>query len=174
MKKFSILIITLSLLTQVCFAKTSSKMKITSIFESNEIIPKDFTCNGINYSPPLSWSNIPANTKSLALICDDPDAPAGTWTHWIIFNMPPLSKGLNQGVLPISEIAHETKQGINDFKKIGYGGPCPPNGTHRYFFRLYALNTKLNLESGITKNKLLTAMKGHIISEAELVGKYKK
>lgn len=174
MKKLSALIITLILLTQACFANTSSKMKIASIFENNEIIPKDFTCSGINYSPPLSWSNIPANTKSLALICDDPDAPGGTWTHWIIFNMPPLSKGLNQGVLPVPEIAHATKQGTNDFKKIGYGGPCPPHGTHRYFFRLYALNTILNLESGITKNQLLTAMKGHIISEAELVGKYKK
>ena len=143
-------------------------------FENNGIIPKQYSCDGINISPPLSWSNIPEGAKSLALILDDPDAPTGTWVHWIIYNMPPASKGLQEGVIPIQEMAHETKQGINDFKKIGYGGPCPPSGTHRYFFKLYALDTKLTLKSGATKKQLENAIKGHIILQGELIGKYKK
>ena len=153
----------------------NSKIEIkSSAFENNGSIPKQYTCDGENFSPPLLWNNIPEGTKSLALILDDPDAPSGTWTHWIIFNMPPASKGLQEGVLPIQDMAHETKQGINDFKKIGYGGPCPPSGTHRYFFKLYALDTKLNLESGNTKKQLEATMKEHVISQAELVGKYKR
>ena len=155
--------------------KDAKKIEISSpAFENNSLIPKQYTCDGENFSPPLSWSNIPADTKSLALICDDPDAPAGTWVHWVIYNMPPASKGLQEGVLPLKDFSHNAKQGINDFKKFGYGGPCPPSGTHRYFFKLYALNTNLNLESGADKKQLLIAMKGHILSQTEIVGKYKR
>ena len=146
----------------------------SSAFKHNEIIPSNYTCDGGNISPPLLWNEIPENTKSLALIADDPDAPVGTWTHWVIYNMPPTSKGLQEGVLPVQSFSHDTKQGINDFQQIGYGGPCPPSGIHRYFFKLYALNTKLNLESGATKEQLLMAMKGHILAQGETVGKYRK
>ena len=153
----------------------NTKIEISSpAFKNNGTIPKQYTCDGRNISPPLSWNGISADTKSLALICDDPDAPMGTWVHWVIYNMPPTSKGLQEGVLPIPEFAHTARQGITDFKKIGYGGPCPPNGTHRYFFKLYALDTKLNLESGATKKQLEDAMKGHVVAQAELIGKYKR
>ena len=153
----------------------TKKMEVkSSAFKNNGIIPKQYTCDGENFSPPLAWSGISANTKSLALICDDPDAPNGTWVHWIIFNMPPAAKGLQEGVLPVPEFAHTARQGINDFKKLGYSGPCPPSGTHRYFFKLYALNAKLNLEAGATKKQLEDAMKGHIVDQTELAGKYKR
>ena len=147
---------------------------ISSAFTNNGVIPKQYSCDGINTSPPLLWSGIPDDTKSLALILDDPDAPAGTWVHWIIFNMPPNLKGLQEGVLPLKDFSHDTKQGLNDFKKIGYGGPCPPSGTHRYFFKLYALDTKISLEGGATKKDLENSMKGHVIAQAELIGKYKR
>lgn len=174
MKRVLIIILLLNLF-QFCGLNRASAFEIKSpAFENNGTIPKQYTCDGINISPPLIWNNIPEGVKSLALISDDPDAPAGTWTHWIIFNMPPASKGLQEGVLPIQDMAHETKQGINDFKKIGYGGPCPPDRTHRYFFKLYALDTKLTLQSSITKKQLETAIKGHVVSQAELVGKYSK
>ncbi len=174
MKRILVIVILLSLL-ELCASSRASAFEITSpAFENNGIIPKLYTCDGKDFSPSLSWSGIPESTKSLVLILDDPDAPTGTWTHWVIYNMPPLSKGLQEGVLPMPNLPHDTKQGINDFKKIGYGGPCPPSGTHRYFFKLYALNTKLNLEAGATKNQLESAMKGHIVSQAKLVGKYKR
>ena len=178
MNKLFTIIVFLSLFQYNNLFYASGKTNMLEIkspaFENNEMIPKQYSCDGENFSPPLLWNNIPLDSKSLALICDDPDAPAGTWVHWIIYNMPPTSKGLQEGVLPLQNFAHDTKQGITDFKKIGYGGPCPPSGTHRYFFKLYALNTKLNLEAGATKKQLEDAMKKHIIAQAELVGKYKK
>ncbi len=178
MNKLFTIIVFLSLFQYNDLFYASGKTNMLEIkspaFENNSLIPKQYTCDGGNISPSLSWSNIPADAKSLALICDDPDAPAGTWVHWIIYNMPPASKGLQEGVLPIQELAHDTKQGTTDFKKIGYGGPCPPKSTHRYFFRLYALNAKLNLEAGATKKQLLIAMEKHILAEAELIGKYKR
>ena len=177
MKKHLLVLIFLSiaLFQNKAYSQESKQIQISSpAFENNKLIPKQYTCNGINISPPLSWNKIPPTTKSLALISDDPDAPMGTWVHWIIYNMPPISKGLQEGVLPLQNFSHDTKQGINDFKKIGYGGPCPPSGTHRYFFKLYALDTKLNLEAGATKKQLENAMKGHILAQAELTGKYKK
>ncbi len=162
----------------LCYSSKAGEKSLLEIkspaFENNKLIPKQYTCNGINISPPLFWSKIPVTTKSLALISDDPDAPMGTWVHWIIYNMPPISKGLQEGVLPLQNFSHDTKQGLNDFNKIGYGGPCPPSGTHRYFFKLYALDTKLNLEAGATKKQLENAMKDHILAQAELIGKYKK
>ena len=176
MKKIFILLFCLFFFNNFnCAISKTNIIEIKSpAFENNGMIPKQYTCDGRNISPPLSWNGISADTKSLALICDDPDAPAGTWVHWVIYNMPPAAKGLQEGVLPLKDFSHDTKQGITDFKKIGYGGPCPPNGNHRYFFKLYALNIKLNLESGATKKQLEDAMKGHIIAQAELVGKYKR
>ncbi len=143
-------------------------------FKSEDMMPAKYTCDGGNFSPPLSWDGIPKDAKSLVLICDDPDAPMGTWVHWLIYNMPPASKGLQEGVLPVESFSHDTKQGINDFKEIGYGGPCPPSGVHRYFFKLYALDSKLNLPAGATKKELLVAMKEHILAQAEMIGKYEK
>ncbi len=177
MKKYllSLIFLLTILLQNKAYPQGDKQIEIHSpTFENNELIPKDYTCDGKDISPPLSWSGIPENTKSLVLICDDPDAPMGTWVHWVIYNMPPASKGLQEGVIPLPDLPYDTKQGINDFKKVGYSGPCPPSGTHRYFFKLYALNTKLNLKSNATKNQLLAAMKGHILSQTELIGKYKR
>ncbi|MBI3591628.1 MAG: YbhB/YbcL family Raf kinase inhibitor-like protein [Candidatus Melainabacteria bacterium] len=146
----------------------------SSAFENDGMIPKLYTCDGNDISPPLLWDSIPDGTQSLALICDDPDAPMGTWVHWVIYNIRPVPEKLPAKVLLQDITPFGAKQGINDFGKIGYGGPCPPSGMHRYFFKLYALDTKLNLDSGISKKQLLEAMKGHILAEAEIVGKYKR
>lgn len=148
-------------------------MKLTSkVFKQEETIPKKYTCDGKDVSPPLRWENAPDNTKSFALIFDDPDAPAGTWVHWVIFNMPADVDSLAENVTPSKELANGARQGINDFHKYGYGGPCPPGEEHRYFFKLYALDKKLNLQSGATKSELINAMEGHIIARAELIGLY--
>jgi hypothetical protein len=143
-------------------------MKITSsVFEHQGNIPKQYTCDGEDISPPLSFINIPAGTRSLALIVDDPDAPAKTWVHWVVFNIPPETDEITQNTIPV-----KAQEGITDFQNIGYGGPCPPSGTHRYFFKLYALDTILQLDSGASKEEVLSAMRGHILQQAELVGLY--
>lgn len=150
-------------------------MNITSTaFKEGSTIPKEYTCEGQDISPPLAWSNVPAGTQSLALISDDPDAPMGTWVHWVIYNLLPETLDLPEGVPPDRELKNGSLQGINDFRKIGYGGPCPPRGTHRYFFKLYALDAKLNLPSGVTKKDLLKAMEGHVLAEVELVGTFRR
>ncbi len=141
-------------------------------FKEGELIPRKYTCDGPNLSPPLQWQNVPAGTKSLALICDDPDAPAGTWVHWVIFNLPPHLSGLPENVPPQKELPDGSLQGKNDFGQIGYGGPCPPYGIHRYFFKIYALDIKLDLKSGVTKSQLLSSMEGHILSQGQLMGRY--
>lgn len=138
------------------------------------MIPKKYACDGIDVSPPLVWTSVPEGTKSFAIICDDPDAPRGTWIHWVIFNIPADTRELPENIPPQKTLIIGVKQGINDFRKIGYGGPCPPSGTHRYYFYLYALDTEINLESGATKEQLLKAMKGHILAEGQLMGKYKR
>lgn len=144
-------------------------MKLTSpAFANNGAIPSEFTCDGAGLSPPLSISDIPKNTKSLALISDDPDAPVGTWDHWIVFNIPTSTTLIPKGAEP-SGVA-----GRNSWGKTGYGGPCPPSGTHRYFFKIYALDTILNLPKGSAKKDLETAMQGHIIEKAELIGLYNR
>lgn len=140
---------------------------ISTAFAPNGVIPKRHTCDGENLSPPLFWKNVPPGTKSFALIMDDPDAPVGTFVHWVIFNIPP----------EVTEFAEGEKgigiEGMNDFRKVGYGGPCPPRGsTHRYFFKIYALDTKLNLDSRATKKDLEKAMQGHILAQGELIGRY--
>ncbi len=146
----------------------------SSAFAEGEMIPTRYTCDGPDVSPDLSWSGVPETAKSLALICDDPDAPMGTWVHWVLFNMPASADGLPAGIPPDATLENGARHGTNDFRRLGYGGPCPPGGTHRYFFKLYALDSALDLESGITKARLLEAMKGHILAEAHLMGKYKR
>ena len=126
-------------------------------------------------SPALQWSGVPPAAKSLALICDDPDAPAGTWVHWVIYDLPPATAGLAEGVAKSPELANGAKQGVNDYKRTGYGGPAPPPGKpHRYFFKLYALDRKMNLKAGATKAQLERAMKGHILAGAEAVGQFQR
>lgn len=151
------------------------KMKIeSSAFPEGGMIPEKYTCDGQDVSPPLSIADIPAGTQSLVLICDDPDAPAGTWVHWVLFNLPPNTALLKEGIPSEKILTNGAKQGINDFRRIGYGGPCPPGGTHRYYFKLYALHQMLDLDAGATKWQVAQAMKGHIIAEAQLMGKYKR
>jgi hypothetical protein len=145
----------------------------SSAFEEGGIIPRKHTCDGEDLSPALSWSGVPEGTKSLALICDDPDAPMGTWVHWVIYGIPADTTGLPEAVSAEKTVLEGMKQGITDFRRIGYGGPCPPSGApHRYFFKLYALDAELALDSGITKKQLLTAMEGHILAQGQLMGKY--
>ena len=146
----------------------------SSAFGSGEMIAAKYTCDGADFSPPLEWSGSPAGTKSLALICDDPDAPMGTWVHWVIFDIPPTATMLAEGITREKGTPGGGTQGVNDFRKIGYGGPCPPGGTHRYFFKLYALDAMLGLKPGSTKGQLLKAMRGHILAEAQLMGTYKR
>lgn len=146
----------------------------STAFADGGMIPKKYTCDGSDISPPLSWDSVPGGTKSLALISDDPDAPAGTWVHWVIFNLPADIKELTENIPPQQTLSNGAKQGKNDFGKIGYGGPCPPGGTHRYYFKLYALDKEINLGAGATKADLLKAIAGHILGEGQLMGKYKR
>jgi len=146
----------------------------SSSFTEGGLIPKKHTCDAEDISPDLNWSGVPKEAKSLALICDDPDAPGGTWVHWVLFNIPADVTTLQAGVSPDAVLKNGARHGKNDFRKLGYGGPCPPGGTHRYFFKIYALDTLLSLESGSTKSQLLAAMKGHILAEGQLMGKYKR
>ena len=154
---------------------TIMKLQLTTTaFSPGQPIPSRHAYDHDDLSPALQWSGIPAAAKSLALICDDPDAPRGTWVHWVLYDLPATTAGLSEGVPKSSELANGAKQGINDYKKIGYGGPCPPPGKpHRYFFKLYALDTKLDLKPGLAKKEVLQAMKAHIIAEGELMGTYK-
>jgi len=145
----------------------------TTAFENGGSIPKKFTCDGADVSPALSWSEPPAGTQNLALISDDPDAPAGTWVHWVVYDMPAAARGLPEGVAKTGEVPGGGKQGVTDFRRPGYGGPCPPPGKpHRYYFKLYALDTKLALKPGASKREVEAAMKGHILAQAELMGRY--
>jgi hypothetical protein len=144
----------------------------SSAFTAGEMIPKKYTCDGPDVSPPLNWSDVPAGAKSLALIADDPDAPMGTWVHWVAWNIPPNARGLEEGVPKKDSHPNGMKQGTTDFRSIGYGGPCPPSGTHRYFFKLYALDTSLNLPPSTTKKDLEKGMQGHLLQQVELMGKY--
>jgi Raf kinase inhibitor-like YbhB/YbcL family protein len=143
-------------------------------FQSGELIPAKYTCDGPDISPPLSWSDPPAGTKSFALISDDPDAPVGTWVHWVIWNIPVSARSLEENLPKKESLPNGAKQGTTDFRRIGYGGPCPPSGTHRYFFKLYALDTTLNLPATTTKKDLEKAMQGRILAQAELIGKYRR
>lgn len=154
-------------------AREGEVMRLTSkAFQNEGIIPSLYTCDGGDFSPPLEWTDVPPDVKSFALICDDPDAPMGTWVHWVIFNIPAEARSLEEKIPKSEVLKNEICQGINDFRKIGYGGPCPPSGVHRYFFKLYALDTILKPEKNVTKDKLLKMIKGHILADAQLIGKY--
>jgi Raf kinase inhibitor-like YbhB/YbcL family protein len=143
-------------------------------FEPGELIPPVYTCDGKDLSPPLRWTDAPAGTKSFALISDDPDAPVGTWVHWVVWNIPSSVNSLEENQPKKESLPGGIRQGTNDFQRVGYGGPCPPSGTHRYYFRLYALDTLLDLPATTTKARLEKAMKGHVLGEAELMGKYRR
>lgn len=144
----------------------------SSAFEANGMIPPKYTCDRENVSPPLRWDEPPVGTQSFALICDDPDAPMGTFVHWVLYDLPPETRQLPEAIPATAKLPNGGIQGKNDFRKLGYGGPCPPSGTHRYFFKLYALDKKLALEPGASKAQLEKAMKNHILGTAELVGRY--
>jgi Raf kinase inhibitor-like YbhB/YbcL family protein len=147
----------------------------TSAFREGEVIPKKFTGDGPDVSPPLEWNGVPERTASFALICDDPDAPRGTWVHWVLFNIPATEHSLKEGLPTDATLPDGAKQGKNDFGKTGYGGPAPPPGkAHRYYFKIYALDTPLTLAAGATKDQVLVAMKGHILGEASVMGKYQR
>jgi len=146
----------------------------SSAFKEGAIIPRKYTCDNIDISPPLEWSQVPDGTKTFALICDDPDAPMGTWVHWVLFNLPGNILELSENVPKLEVLKNGARQGKNDFGKIGYGGPCPPSGTHRYYFKIYALDKELDSKPGITKKELLKAMEGHILAEGQLMGRYKR
>ena len=150
-------------------------MKIESpAFTNGQPIPEKFTCQGADVSPGLSWSGAPDKTKSFALIVDDPDAPVGTWVHWVFYDLPANTHVLPHGV-GREERVLDGVQGINDFKKVGYGGPCPPPGKpHRYFFKLYALDITLNLKPGATKQDVEKSMEGHVLAHTELMGTYQR
>ena len=169
--RFAALLLALTLLPH----PQRSAMKIeSSAFSAGQSIPRQYTCQGADRSPALSWSGAPQGTKSFALITEDPDAPSGTWIHWVIFNLPAATTSLPEGV-PTTDSAAGGTQGRNDFGKIGYGGPCPPPGKpHRYFFKLYALDTKLELKSGATKPDVEQAIHGHVLAQAELMGTYQR
>ena len=147
-----------------------AEMNISSpVFENNETMPRKYTCDGSGINPPLKISGIPTTAKSLALIVDDPDAPAGVWVHWLIWNIDPGTSEIRENSVPSGAVS-----GLNDFSKKDYGGPCPPSGTHRYFFKLYALDKRLDLKSGASKADLEKTMAGHIVGQAELVGLYSR
>ncbi len=155
--------------------ETQEKLTLKSAaFEHQGAIPIKYTCDGEDISPPLEWNGAPSGTKSFALIVDDPDAPMGTFNHWILFNIPANVNQLSEGIPRQNTLADGSRQGKTSWHKVGYGGPCPPSGTHRYFFTLYALDTLLNLPASASKEQVLQAMSGHILAKSELMGTYKR
>jgi Raf kinase inhibitor-like YbhB/YbcL family protein len=151
-------------------------LELTSdAFAEGDMIPSKYTGEEADVSPPLKWTDPPEGTKSLALIADDPDAPRGTWVHWVLFNLPAETRQLDEGVSKSRELPDGGRQGKNDFGNIGYGGPMPPRGKpHRYFFKLYALDTTVNLPPGVSKQNIADTMMGHVLAEAQLMGKYQR
>lgn len=143
-------------------------------FEEGEMIPVRFTCDGEDISPELVWESIPTGCQTMAIICDDPDAPMGTWVHWVIYNIPADLGRLEERVPSLDILPSGAAQGSNSWRRIGYGGPCPPGGTHRYFFKIYALDTRLDLEPGASKSRLTEAMEGHILAQGHLMGRYSR
>ena len=151
-------------------------IQITSTaFSEGQPIPQKYTCQGSDFSPPLQWTNTPPNTKSLALIADDPDAPAGTWVHWVLYDLPATATELAENTPKSAQLPGGAKQGLNSWPSLGYNGPCPPSGKpHRYFFKLYAFDAMLDLKPGLTKKDLLKAMEGHVLAEGQLMGTYQR
>jgi len=146
----------------------------SSAFAHEEPIPVKYSCDGENISPPLAWSDPPEGTQSFVLINDDPDAPVGVWIHWVLYNIPGDSRGLNEAIPAQEELGDGSQHGENSWGRRDYGGPCPPSGTHRYFFKLYALDIVLELGAGADKETLLDAMEGHVLAEAELMGTFER
>ncbi|MBN2095373.1 MAG: YbhB/YbcL family Raf kinase inhibitor-like protein [Candidatus Aenigmarchaeota archaeon] len=145
-------------------------MKLTSpAFKDDSMIPDIYTCDGLDVSPPLEIEGVPGKAESLVVIVDDPDAPSGSWTHWLVWNISPATKRIEEGEIPIGAVL-----GMNDFGRLEYGGPAPPSGAHRYFFRLYALDKAVGLREGARKQDLLRSMSGHVLAEAVLMGKYRR
>jgi Raf kinase inhibitor-like YbhB/YbcL family protein len=159
-------------------SKENQAMNISvtsAAFKEGESIPLKYTCDGDNISPPLRWSNIPEGTRSITIICDDPDAPMGTWVHWVLYDLPPDLAGLEEAHSSMAVLPNGAKNGLNGAKQLGYAGPCPPpGGPHRYFFKIYALDVKLDLKAGADKSGLLKAMGGHVLAEGRLIGTYKR
>lgn len=156
--------------------KTVNILITSDAFLEGEAISTKYACDGDDLSPDLRWSDIPPNTKSLALICEDPDAPSGMFTHWILFDIPPTVTELPEGVSAADRLANGAVHGQNDFKGIGYGGPCPPpnDSPHRYFFRIYALDIELNLQAGARRDDVVPAMVGHVLATGHLMGTYER
>ncbi len=153
---------------------TMQNISISSeAFQAGGVIPKEYTCDGSDVSPALSWRGIPENAKSIALIMDDPDAPGGTFVHWVVYNIPKDTLKLPKGVPKNKTLNDGSRHGINDFGRTGYGGPCPPK-EHRYYFKIYALDAMLDLQAGVSKADVETAMKGHILATGELTGRYRR
>ena len=151
-------------------------IQVTSLaFTEGASIPVTHTCDGEDTSPPLSWAGVPTDTKSIALISDDPDAPGGTWVHWVYYAIPADVGELQEAIATADELPDGARQGKNDFKRVGYGGPCPPKGgPHRYFFKVYALDVEIELGPGATKKELLRSMDGHVVAQGQLMGTYKR
>jgi Raf kinase inhibitor-like YbhB/YbcL family protein len=155
--------------------RSKMEFKITSsAFHEGDLIPPQYTCDGANFSPPLEWKNPPDGTNTFALLNDDPDAPAGDWVHWIVYNIPRGTTGFKENASSKKLLPPGSIEGRNDSKENCYDGPCPPSGTHRYFFKLFALDAGLSFNASPTKKMLLDAMKGHILAQATLIGKYKR
>jgi Raf kinase inhibitor-like YbhB/YbcL family protein len=147
----------------------------STAFREGELIPTRFTCSGENVSPALRWTEPPTRTRSFVLIVDDPDAPAGVWTHWVVYNLPAQARAMDESEPKQAELPGGGLQGLNSFGRVGYGGPCPPPGNaHRYFFRLYALDAMLSLKPGASKQAVLAGTKGHVLGEAQLMGRFKR
>jgi Raf kinase inhibitor-like YbhB/YbcL family protein len=146
----------------------------SSAFEEGGAIPARYTCDDLDTSPPLSWSSVPNATQRLALIADDPDAPRGAFVHWVIYNLPPDTRRLPEDVPNQRTLPSGALQGMNEAGSIGYIGPCPPSGTHRYFFKVYALDTELDLGAGMTREEVVRAMEGHVLAEGRLLGTYQR
>ena len=146
----------------------------SAVFSEGEMIPVRHTCDGEDVSPPLNWTGAPDETAGLALVCDDPDAPVGTWDHWVLFNIPAETTGLPEAIPADATLESGAVHGCNSWGRLGYGGPCPPGGTHRYFFYLYALSARLSLQSGVTKQQLQQAMQGLVLDQGQLMGRYQR
>jgi Raf kinase inhibitor-like YbhB/YbcL family protein len=167
------LCVALSLATSIALGADAMSLTLTSTaFRPGEGIPTQYTCDAQDRSPPLAWSGVPAGTRSLTLICDDPDAPRrGGWVHWVLYDLPPAATSLAEAV---AELPPGTREGMNDWRRIGYGGPCPPTGRHRYFFKLYALDQALGDQGHPTRDRLQQLMAGHVLGQAELMGTYQR
>jgi Raf kinase inhibitor-like YbhB/YbcL family protein len=158
-------------------APTQDKVEIkltSSAFKEGERIPRQYTCDGVNVSPPVEWTGVPKMAKTIALIADDPDAPNGTWVHWVLYNVPAENIGFVESVPTTDSLKAGGYQGKTDFGAVGYGGPCPPSGSHRYFFKIYAIDSELPLRAGATKADLEKAMQGHIVAQGQLMGTYSR